>query len=209
MTVPAPRLVTWENGTDLVIEMPVTRTPAEVWEVLVDGSAAGAWFAPFTAIEETVSVDLGGESAMTGEILSCEAEEHVLVEFPDFGVLGVQLLPVDVVPDLPADAATEIAALAATGQNPAGTVIVFTQSAPDEVRARQNAADFGPMWDTHLRMLARTLGIDVAEAEETDLDALYSALDLEIDDADEDALGDPDLGDDDRGDADRLGGEPR
>ena len=47
------------------------------------------------------------------------------------------------------------------------------------------------MWDTHLRLFARTLGIDIAEATEPELVATYSDLDLEIaetaDDAEDDA----------------------
>lgn len=205
MSVPAPRLVTWENGTDLVIEVSLALTPDTIWAALTDGTRAGEWFAPFTVDGDTVTLDFGADGApLRGEILSCEAEEHVLVEFPDFGVLGIQLLPVEVVPDLPVEAGPEAAAVSAMGAVPAGTVLVFTQSAADEERARRTAAEFGPMWDTHLRMFARTLGDDVPEVSEDELDALYSRLEIEVDDEAEDALGDDDLGDDDR-----LGGGPR
>lgn len=200
MSTPAPRLVTWENGTDLVIEMPLSVAPDATWAALTDGTRASEWFAPFTVDGDTVTLELEGtesaDSALVGEILSCEADEHVLVEFPDFGVLGIQLLPVEVVPDLPVEAGPEAAAVSAMGVVPAGTVLVFTQSAADEERARRAAAQFGPMWDTHLRMFARTLGLDVPEASEDDLEAVYADLDLEVDDEAEDALGDDDLGDD-------------
>ena len=59
------------------------------------------------------------------------------------------------------------------------TLLIFTQSAPDVESARLKAADFGPMWDTHLRLFARTLGLDVVEAGEEELLALYADLELE------------------------------
>ncbi|RAF64670.1 hypothetical protein DN546_34205, partial [Burkholderia multivorans] len=77
MSTPAPRLVTWENGTDLVIEMPLSVAPDATWAVLTDGTRAGEWFAPFTVDGDTVTLELEGtesaDSALVGEILSCEA----------------------------------------------------------------------------------------------------------------------------------------
>ncbi|GAA1631845.1 MULTISPECIES: hypothetical protein [Brevibacterium] len=201
MIAPDPRLVTWENGTDLVIELPLTVTPAAAWARLTDGERAGDWFAPFTVDGDSVSFDLGvselGQTELVGEILSCEDEEHVLVEFVEFGVLGIQLLPVAVDaaaasadPSLGPEAATVAAA-----DETDGTVLVFTQSATDAEAARQKAADFGPMWDTHLRMFARSLGVEAPEADDDDLLRTYADLELEVDDAAEDDLGDPDLDD--------------
>ncbi|MDN5805898.1 MAG: hypothetical protein L0J17_05200 [Brevibacterium sp.] len=195
MTTTSPRLVNWENGTDLVIELPLAADVASVWAKLVDSETAGSWFASFavddTAAEtdsvETSSVDSDsyeatdsdaeeasgdggntnpaitfdlGETQLHGEILSCEAEDHVLVELEDFGVLGMQLLGLELTDG---DA----------------TLLVFTQSAPDVESARLKAADFGPMWDTHLRLFARVLGLDVVEAGESELLALYADLELE------------------------------
>ncbi|MDN5635030.1 MAG: hypothetical protein L0G36_05230 [Brevibacterium sp.] len=193
MTATSPRLVNWENGTDLVIELPLAVDVATVWAKLVDSETAGSWFASFTvddAAAASDSVEPGGdggaeaggaggdaasgdggntnpaitfdlgETQLHGEILSCEAEDHVLVELEDFGVLGMALLALELTDG---DA----------------TLLVFTQSAPDVESARLKAADFGPMWDTHLRLFARVLGLDVAEAGEEELLALYADLELE------------------------------
>lgn len=185
MTATSPRLVNWENGTDLVIELPLAVDVATVWAKLVDSETAGSWFASFTvddAAAESDSVETSGdggdeaggdggstnpaitfdlgETQLHGEILSCEAEDHVLVELEDFGVLGMALLALELTDG---DA----------------TLLVFTQSAPDVESARLKAADFGPMWDTHLRLFARVLGLNVAEAGEEELLALYADLELE------------------------------
>ena len=53
-----------------------------------------------------------------------------------------------------------------------------------------------PDLDEAIDWYARTLGLDVPEASEDDLEAVYADLDLEVDDEAEDALGDDDLGDD-------------
>ncbi|AZT98150.1 hypothetical protein [Brevibacterium aurantiacum] len=172
MTTTSPRLVNWENGTDLVIELPLALNVATVWSKLVDAETARTWFASFTvdddgddadgASEETnpaITFDLG-DTQLHGEILSCEVEDHVLIELEDFGVLGIQLLALELTDG---DA----------------TLLIFTQSAPDVESARLKAADFGPMWDTHLRLFARVLGLDVVEAGEEELLALYADLELE------------------------------
>lgn len=185
MTATSPRLVKWENGTDLVIELPLAVELSTVWSKLVDSEIAGAWFAPFTVdaaangaaasgtadseggadsegdeeANPAISFDLG-ETELHGEILSVETEDHILVEFDDFGVLGIQLLGIQLTDG---DA----------------TLLVFTQSAPDVESARFKAADFGPMWDTHLRLFARVLGLEAAEFGEAELLALYADLELE------------------------------
>lgn len=166
MTSTSPRLVKWENGTDLVIELPLALDVATVWSKLVDSETARAWFASFTVDDSAegdsnpaITFDLG-ETKLHGEILSCEVEDHVLVELDDFGVLGMALLAFELT----------------DGDS---TLLIFTQSAADVESARLKAADFGPMWDTHLRLFARVLGLDVAEAGEEELLALYADLELE------------------------------
>ncbi|WP_193084346.1 SRPBCC family protein [Brevibacterium aurantiacum] len=191
MTSTSPRLVKWENGTDLVIELPLAVDIATVWSKLVDSETAGSWFASFAigeAAGETDSAETGGddsvdaagdggesnptitfdlgETQLHGEILSYEAEDHVLVELEDFGVLGIQLLALELTDG---DA----------------TLLVFTQSAPDAESARLKAADFGPMWDTHMRLFARALGLDAVEVEEAELLALYADLELEDSEVDD------------------------
>lgn len=200
MTSTSPRLVKWENGTDLVIELPLAVDIATVWSKLVDAETASSWFASFTVDEagasgdgddagsgdadsddsdagsgdaDSASADSNpaitfdlGETELQGEILSSEVEDHVLVELEDFGVLGMQLLPLELTDG---DA----------------TLLIFTQSAPDVESARLKAADFGPMWDTHLRLFARVLGLDVVEAGEEELLALYADLELEDSEAED------------------------
>ncbi|MCF2573280.1 hypothetical protein [Brevibacterium sp. UCMA 11754] len=184
MTSTSPRLVKWENGTDLVIELPLAVDIGTVWSKLVDSETARSWFASFTVDEAAAGTDRDdsensdgedpnpaitfdlGETTLNGEILSCEVEDHVLVELDDFGVLGMALLALELTDG---DA----------------TLLIFTQSAPDVESARLKAADFGPMWDTHLRLFARVLGLDVAEAGEDELLALYADLELEDSETDD------------------------
>lgn len=198
MITTAARLLSWENGTDLVIEMPLPTDPATVWAKLVDGANAGAWFAPFTvtddgAVSPEATVDAGGagagtvdagdeeptativfdltETELEGEILSCEPEDHVLVELDDFGVLGLRLNAVA--------GAADGGAGATSDSRDESTVLVFTQTAADTESAHLLASDHGPMWDTHLRLFAHSLGFEFAEVDEDALTARYSALDVE------------------------------
>ncbi|MGM0698639.1 MAG: hypothetical protein ACQEVD_07315 [Actinomycetota bacterium] len=174
MSGTSPRLVTWENGTDLVIEVLLERDVETVWNALTDAESARAWFAPFRLGEET-GADAGDDADapasrpitfaledidLNGSVLSCEDFDHVLLELDDFGVLGLRVLPIE----------------GETGQE---TLLVLTHTAPDAETARGQAAEAGPMWDTHLRLFARTLGMDIAEVTEPELVAVYSDLDLE------------------------------
>lgn len=180
MSAISPRLVTWENGTDLVIELLLARDVETVWNALTDSESVRAWFAPFRLGDETAAgesdtadeADSDGSAArpitfaledidLNGSVLSCEDFDHVLLELDDFGVLGLRVLPIE----------------GETGQE---TLLVFTHTAPDADTARGQAAEVGPMWDTHLRLFARTLGVDIAEVTEPELVAVYSDLDLEV-----------------------------
>ncbi|WP_166973161.1 SRPBCC family protein [Brevibacterium atlanticum] len=177
MSTPSPRLVSWENGTDLVIELLLARDVETVWDALTDSDTAAAWFAPFRLGEE--SADAGDDADvpasrpitfeledidLSGSVLSCEEYVHVLLELDDFGVLGIRLLPLE-------------------GDSGEETLLVFTQTAADVDTARAQATEFGPMWDTHLRLFARTFELDATEATEPELDATYSDLALEVADA--------------------------
>jgi hypothetical protein len=168
MSTTAPRLVTWENGTDLVIEMPLALDVETVWDALTDSEGARTWFAPFRL--GTDDADVPGSRPITfeledinlgGSVLSCDDYDHVLLELDDFGVLGIRLLPLE-------------------GENGQETLLVFTQTAADAESARAQAAEFGPMWDTHLRLFARSLGLEVPEGTEPELVAIYSDLELEL-----------------------------
>ena len=163
MSGTSPRLVTWENGTDLVIELLLERDVETVWNALTDSDGVRTWFAPFRLGEdgETRTITFALEDIdLNGSVLSCEDFDHVLLELDDFGVLGLRVLPIE----------------GETGQE---TLLVLTHTAPDAETARGQAAEAGPMWDTHLRLFARTLGMDIAEVTEPELVAVYSDLDLE------------------------------
>ena len=185
MSTTSARLLTWENGTDLVIEMPLALGVEDVWKALTDSASVGAWFAPFRLGEEPAAAEAGGPAArpitfelgdvdLDGSVLSCETCDHVLLELDDFGVLGIGLVPGET------DADQEVADI---GQEAAGTdqetLLVFTQTSADVDTARARAAEFGPMWDTHLRLFARSLGLAAAEATEPELVAAYSDLELD------------------------------
>ncbi|WP_209323496.1 hypothetical protein [Brevibacterium renqingii] len=199
MSTTSPRLVTWENGTDLVIEMPLALDVERVWDALTDSASVRTWFAPFRLGEEPANTDTDADNdadadtdndadapaarpitfeledvELTGTVLSCETCDHVLFELEGFGVLGIRLVPLD-------DDAGQGTSDAGQGTSDAGreTLLVFTQTAADADAARTRAEEFGPMWDTHLRLFARTLGAEVAEMSEPELDAVYSNLELE------------------------------
>lgn len=162
-------LVSWENGVDLVIEVPFARPREIVWKALIDGAGAAEWFAPFTLTEvgdgdQVIVFDLG-ETELEGEILSCEEGEHVLLDLDDFGVIGLRLVAAE-----------------DTGHD---GLLVFTQTTADLESARRLADDQGPMWDTHLRLFARSLGLDVAEVDEAAITEIYANLEV-IDASDED-----------------------
>ncbi|WP_298417873.1 hypothetical protein [Brevibacterium sp.] len=185
MSTTSARLLTWENGTDLVIEMPLALGVEDVWKALTDSASVGAWFAPFRLGEEPAEAEADGPAArpitfelgdvdLGGSVLSCEICDHVLLDLDDFGVLGIGL----------ATRETDTAQGAAgTGQGAADadqeTLLVFTQTSADVDTARARAAEFGPMWDTHLRLFARSLGLAAAEATEPELVAAYSDLELD------------------------------
>ena len=182
MSTTSARLLTWENGTDLVIEMPLALGVEDVWKALTDSASVGAWFAPFRLGEEPAAAEAGGPAArpitfelgdvdLDGSVLSCETCDHVLLELDDFGVLGIGLVPGET------DAGQE-AADAGQGADQE-TLLVFTQTSADVDTARARAAEFGPMWDTHLRLFARSLGLAAAEATEPELVAAYSDLELD------------------------------
>jgi hypothetical protein len=185
MSTTSARLLTWENGTDLVIEMPLALGVEDVWKALTDSASVGAWFAPFRLGEESAAAEADaaaarpitfelGDIELAGSVLSCETCDHVLLELDDFGVLGIGLVPGET------DADQEVADI---GQEAAGTdqetLLVFTQTSADVDTARTRAAEFGPMWDTHLRLFARSLGLAAAEATEPELVAAYSDLELD------------------------------
>ena len=185
MSTTSARLLTWEDGTDLVIEMPLALGVEDVWKALTDSASVGAWFAPFHLGEEPAAAAADAPAArpitfelgdidLDGSVLSCETCDHVLLELDDFGVLGIGLVPGETDTDQEA---------ADTGQEAADadqeTLLVFTQTSADVDTARTRAAEFGPMWDTHLRLFARSLGLAAAEATEPELVAAYSDLELD------------------------------
>jgi hypothetical protein len=102
MSTTSARLLTWENGTDLVIEMPLALGVEDVWKALTDSASVGAWFAPFRLGEEPAEAEADGPAArpitfelgdvdLGGSVLSCEICDHVLLDLDDFGVLGIGL----------------------------------------------------------------------------------------------------------------------
>lgn len=98
MSGTSPRLVTWENGTDLVIELLLERDVETVWTALTDSDSVRTWFAPFRLGEDgetrTISFELD-DIDLSGSVLSCEDFDHVLLELVDFGVLGIRVMPVE------------------------------------------------------------------------------------------------------------------
>lgn len=136
-------VINWENGTDLVVDSAIDRRVDEVWNYIADPRLCDAWFAGYSVLEESddhpskveFTLDEEEGETMIGEVLACESESHVLLDIDHFGRCGVSLTPV-----------TE-----------ARTRITLTYTFADAADARRGLPEFGPVVESHLRMLLDAL----------------------------------------------------
>lgn len=167
-------LTVWESGTDLVIDTEVDVPPAEVWRRIADSDECAEWFAPFTRVDEgrvrfrlddaedpeEGTVDAGSAGAdpedggsLEAEVLSCEEDSHVLLEFAALGRLGISLRPTD-----------------------DGTRISLTCTFASSEEAAEILPEVGPVWETHLRLLREAVGAGASDVPESELTARYEQL---------------------------------
>lgn len=178
----------WEDGTDLVLETAISADLHTVWKRITSPMECALWFAPFHPVQdedadqgegtsgagEAAGDEAGGTSVvsaiefdfegspLTAHVLSCVEDDHVLVELGGLGRISVRL----------SEAAT-----GQPGDHPSVTVTVAHTYASDE-EAAQLIPQVGPVWDTHLRLLAGTFAdTDLTESEsEAALYARYTQL---------------------------------
>lgn len=180
----------WEDGTDLVLETAISADLHTVWKRITSPMECALWFAPFHPIEdddadqgegtseagaeagEEVSDEAGAiefdfeGSPLTAHVLSCVEDDHVLVELGGLGRISVRMS--EAAPGQPGEQ---------PGDHPSVTVTVAHTYASDE-EAAQLIPQVGPVWDTHLRLLADTFAeADLTESEsEAALYARYTQL---------------------------------
>ncbi|WP_349828136.1 SRPBCC domain-containing protein [Brevibacterium litoralis] len=168
-------VVTWENGTDLVLHATAPLPPAQVWRAITDPEVVAEWFAPFTRDDaaesaadtgatedgEILTFTLDGED-LQAELLACEEEVHVLLEFQALGRVGITLEAPD-----PEDTAS-------------ATRIVVTHTYTSLADAAGLIDEIGPVWETHLRYLGEVLGLELIDVSEDELYAKYAQLAAEV-----------------------------
>ena len=180
----------WEDGTDLVLETAISADLHTVWKRITSPMECALWFAPFHPVQDEdayqgegtseagaeaskeVSAEAGAiefdfeGSPLTTHVLSCVEDDHVLVELGGLGRISVRLS--QAAPDQPGEQPSD---------HPSVTVTAAHTYGSDE-EAAQLIPQVGPVWDTHLRLLAGTFAdTDLTESEsEAGLYARYTQL---------------------------------
>lgn len=165
----------WEDGIDLVLDTKVALPPTQVWPYVTRSELLEDWFVGYQADSGAADILLElDDQPVPAHVLSVSAPEddtdnaHVLLEIDGIGRLGLTLVP------LP------------NGAEAAGTRITLAHTIADrgidhDILA-QAITQVGPVWETHLRLLAGTLtdspgAYDVPESQMT---TRYEALAEEI-----------------------------
>lgn len=178
-------LTDWEDGIDLVLDTRVDVPPTQVWPHLVRSELLEGWFVGYAPgdDEDQVVLEMDDEP-VPAHVLSLAAPEgdddtaHVLVDIDGVGRLGVTLTPVladgaggshgshDAADDTGGDAEPAVV----------GTRIrvshTLAEPGTDPEVLAQVIPQVGPVWETHLRMLAAALtaqpgAYDVPESQMT------------------------------------------
>lgn len=174
----------WEDGTDLVLETAISADLHTVWKRITSPMECALWFAPFHPLQDddadqgegtseaggasdvsAIEFDFEG-SPLTAHVLSCVEDDHVLMELGGLGRISVRLS--EAAPDQPGEQPSD---------HPSVTVTAAHTYGSDE-EAAQLIPQVGPVWDTHLRLLAGTFAdTDLTESEsEAALYARYTQL---------------------------------
>lgn len=116
--------------------------------------------------EDLAGADPEADGSLEAEVLSCEEDSHVLLEFAALGRLGISLRPIDV-----------------------GTRISLTCTFASSEEAAEILPEVGPVWETHLRLLREAVGAGASDVPESELTARYERLAAQAqDDSDSDEL---------------------
>ncbi len=165
----------WEDGIDLVLDTQVALPPTQVWPYLTRSELLEDWFVGYQSDPGAADILLElDDQPVPAHVLSVSAPEadddtaHVLLEVDGIGRLGLSLAP------LPQE------------EQVTGTRITLAHTIADrgidhDILA-QAIAQVGPVWETHLRLLAGALtdspgAYDVPESQMT---TRYEALAEEI-----------------------------
>lgn len=159
----------WEDGTDLVLDTHISADLHTVWKRIASPMECALWFAPFHPVEDSeeeradgtaeaegaseIDFDFDG-SPLRAQVLSCAEDDHVLIELGGLGRISVRLTDDD------------------------GVTVTVAHTYANDAEAAQLIPQVGPVWDTHLRLLAQTFEDEqFAEAEtEEQLYARYEEL---------------------------------
>jgi len=152
-------LTEWEGGIDLILDTRVALPPTQVWPHVTRSQLVEAWFVAYSAGEgdDQIVRELDDQPAIA-HVLSIEAPEtdedqgHVLLDIEGIGRLGLTLTPVAADEDDDADGTDHPA-------EATRITLSHTLAEPDADRAvlAQVIEQVGPVWETHLRLLAGTL----------------------------------------------------
>lgn len=165
-------LIEWEDGVDLVLGISADRTPAQIWPHLTDPRLVDTWFVGFEPGPERTRLHFTfDDEPVPGEVISSETpdadseEAHLLVEIEGIGRLGITLR-------------------CEGGTAPTRISLAHTVGDPDtdpELIASV-VEQVGPVWETHLRLLAADLASEAGDdsssydVPEAELTARYQRL---------------------------------
>lgn len=182
-------LISWESGTDLVLDTVVSAGPSEVWRVIAHPEACEEWFAPFTLIgDDRVRFSLGDDDPESGDDDPESGDDGLdsgdndalgaddAADGADRGDLEAEIL--DWAED--SHVLLEFAALGRLGislrPGDAGTRVTLTCTFDTAAEAAEILPEVGPVWDTHLRLLREAVGEPPSDVPEGELTGRYERL---------------------------------
>ena len=156
----------WEDGFDLILAAATSQPLTSVWRHVTESANTAHWCAPWRYTDKpTGMIDLGfDDGTLAAQIVSCEEAHHVLLDIAGLGAIGISLRP--------------LGEDAEYGDDPAqaGTEIAFTHTFESAAAARAAIPEVGPVWETHLRLLLDSLGEELTDAAESEINSRYEVL---------------------------------
>lgn len=184
-------LTEWEDGIDLVLDTQVTLPPTQVWPHVTRSELLKDWFVGYTRDPGTTDILLDlDDQPVPAHVLSVspphadDDDGHVLLDIDGIGRLGLSLTPTTAEDDSAEAAPTDLDG--SPDARVTGTRLTLSHTIADRgidhAILAQVITQVGPVWETHLRLLAGTLtrspgAYDVPEEQMT---RRYEALAQEI-----------------------------